>query len=150
MQYPVGDKQANQLAARFFEAIAAFHPVDVALAEARKSIMVEGQVNRDVIAPVLYLQAADGALFQKARNWPVIGLGIVVPIAIIALLLLFQSNRTKSFAQQTAQAENSLRIEAQVNEEIAKNTAMQNKLIAEAKTLADRALEIQVLNCLYY
>jgi WD40 repeat protein/CHAT domain-containing protein len=83
MQYFISDMQANPLTTQFFAALAAGRPVDVAMAEARSVLMKKGQVNRDVFSPVLYLQAEDGALFPKAKNWPVIGLGVALLIAAI-------------------------------------------------------------------
>jgi CHAT domain-containing protein len=83
MQYFISDMQANPLTTQFFAALAAGRPVDVAMAEARSALIKNEQVGRDVFSPVLYLQADDGALFPKAKNWPVIGLGVVVLIAAI-------------------------------------------------------------------
>lgn len=82
MQYFISDKQANDLTTQFFIGLAAGRPVDVALAEARKVLIRRGQVGRDVFAPVLYLQAEDGALFQKPKNWPVISLSVALALAM--------------------------------------------------------------------
>ncbi|MEH1784527.1 MAG: CHAT domain-containing protein [Nostoc sp.] len=81
MQYFISDMQANPLTTQFFAALAAGRPVDVAMAEARAVLMKKGQVSRDVFSPVLYLQAEDGALFPKAKNWPAISLGVALLIA---------------------------------------------------------------------
>jgi WD40 repeat protein/CHAT domain-containing protein len=83
MQYFISDMQANPLTTQFFAALAAGRPVDVAMAEARAVLMSQGQVNRDVFSPVLYLQAEDGALFPKTKNWPAISLGVALLIAAV-------------------------------------------------------------------
>lgn len=83
MQYFISDMQALPLTTQFFAALAAGRPVDVAMAEARSGLMKNEKVNRDVFSPVLYLQAEDGALFPKAKNWPAISLGVAFLIATI-------------------------------------------------------------------
>jgi len=83
MQYFISDMQANPLTTQFFAALAAGRPVDVAMAEARAVLIKKRQVSRDVFSPVLYLQAEDGALFPKAKNWPAISLGVALLIAVI-------------------------------------------------------------------
>jgi WD40 repeat protein len=98
MQYFISDMQANSLTTQFFAALAAGRPVDVAMAEARSVLMKKGQVNRDVFSPVLYLQAEDGVLFPKAKNWPVIGLGVALLIAAIVGGLLYRSAEIRQAA----------------------------------------------------
>ena len=83
MQYFISDMQANPLTTQFFAALAAGRPIDRAMAEARAVLMSKGQVNRDVFSPVLYLQAEDGALFPKTKNWPAISLGVALLIAAV-------------------------------------------------------------------
>jgi WD40 repeat protein/CHAT domain-containing protein len=83
MQYFISDMQANPLTTQFFAALAAGRSVDIAMAEARSVLMKKGQVSRDVFSPVLYLQAEDGALFPKAKNWPAISLGVALLMAAI-------------------------------------------------------------------
>lgn len=83
MQYFISDRQANPLTTQFFAALAAGNSVDVALAEARKTLISKGTVGRDVFSPVLYLQAEDGRLFQKPKPWPVISLSVLLVIAML-------------------------------------------------------------------
>lgn len=82
MQYFISDRQSLPLTTQFFAALAAGRPVDMAMAEARSVLVKKGQVNRDVFSPVLYLQADDGSLFPKAKNWPAISLSIALLIAM--------------------------------------------------------------------
>ena len=96
MQYFMSDMQANKLTAQFFATIAVFDPVDVALAEARKATMAEGHVGRDVLAPVMYLQAEDGNLFRRARNWPARVLAIFLFLALIGVGLLVYFGQRES------------------------------------------------------
>lgn len=101
MQYPISDIQANELTARFFESVAAYYPVDVALAEARKSLVRSGLAGRDVIAPVMYLQAEDGALFRQAWNWTAIAIGFAVGLIIVAalgLMMAVQAQQARELA----------------------------------------------------
>jgi WD40 repeat protein/CHAT domain-containing protein len=101
MQYFISDMQANHLTTQFFAALAAGRPVDVAMAEARAGLIKKGLVSRDIFSPVLYLQAEDGALFPKAKNWPVISLGVALLIAVIFALhqvQKFQRQRVEQLA----------------------------------------------------
>jgi|GEM_PF-1411198 WD40 repeat protein/CHAT domain-containing protein len=84
MQYFISDRQANPLTTQFFAALAAGRPVDVALAEARKTLIKKETVGRDVFSPVLYLQAEDGVLFPKAKEWPVIVRNLVIGILLFS------------------------------------------------------------------
>jgi WD40 repeat protein/CHAT domain-containing protein len=91
MQYPINDRQANPLTTQFFAALAAGRPVDTAMAEARAVMIKKGHLNRDVFSPVLFLQTDNGALFQKAKSWPLIILSLMA--LIIATVYLYQTNR---------------------------------------------------------
>jgi len=82
MQYDVFDEEANILSARFFESLSALHPIDSALAEARKSIADDQRPLRDIFAPVLFLKGKTSNLFQRARNW----LAILFATALVAAL----------------------------------------------------------------
>lgn len=142
MQYPISDVQANQLTPRFFESLAAFYSVDVALAEARKSLIRGGQAGRDVVSPVIFLQAEDGALFQRARNWLAIGatsFAVIAMLGFIVQTLLFQPDRQQiTNAQRTAQAEITQRVVAETQQAIAQVTARaEAQRRATAQTQAD-------------
>lgn len=63
MQAPVSDTVAIALAQAFYAALADWHPVDAALAEARKSIFTEVD-EVEWATPVLYLRSRDGQLFD--------------------------------------------------------------------------------------
>lgn len=102
MQYYISDMQANTLTTHFFVGLAAGRPVDVALAEARNALISKGDVGRDVFAPVLYLQAEDGVLFQKPKNWPAISLSVALVIAMIvggAIARINEINEIKGFME---------------------------------------------------
>ena len=103
MQYFISYRQANPLTTQFFAALAAYRPVDVALAEARKPLIKKEIVGRDVFSPVLYLQAEDGALFQKAKNGSLWGLVAISPILIILMIFSYffwkQSERQRAISE---------------------------------------------------
>jgi dipeptidyl aminopeptidase/acylaminoacyl peptidase len=105
MQYSLSDRQANDLTSQFFAALAAECPVDVALAEARKVLIRQGQVGRDVFSPVLYLQAKDGALFPKAKNWLVPALGALLIAISIAGWQFLQIASTSGINKMTTSSE---------------------------------------------
>ena len=125
MQYEVEDKNASRLSARFFESLAAFRPVDAALSEARKSILDQFKVVRDVFAPVLFLQGDKSNLFQKARNWLAITFGIAFILAVIigcfAIYNAQQASVQKLAALSTADAEANARKTQQVIAQVEKN-----------------------------
>lgn len=88
MQYFVSGMQAATLSAEFFAHLAAFEPVDVALAAARAALISQDEVRRDVLAPVIYLQTDSAELFAKARNWWAIGLLGMLPILMLLAIFL--------------------------------------------------------------
>lgn len=94
MQYEIGDDQANLLTTRFFELIANFRSVDVALADARKALLKERKILRDVFAPVLYLQGQTSNLFRRTRNWIAISLGVFSSILLVTLFIFFMYNES--------------------------------------------------------
>lgn len=65
MQFPIADEAAVRLSGELYRAIADGYPVDAALAEARKAIYADGVAWG---TPVLYMRAADGQLFDIARQ----------------------------------------------------------------------------------
>ncbi|BAY11118.1 CHAT domain-containing WD40 repeat protein [Calothrix sp. NIES-2098] len=109
MQYYFSDQQANPLTTHFFAALAAGCPVDVAMAEARSGLIKKGEVFRDVFSPVLYLQAEDGALFPKAKNWPAISLGVALLIATIVGGAFFQIAETNQIRDWISSSQSKLR-----------------------------------------
>jgi WD40 repeat protein/CHAT domain-containing protein len=115
MQYSISNMPANDLTSQFFAALAAEWPVDVALAEARKVLIRQGVVGRDVFSPVLYLQAEDGALFPKAKNWPVIVRNLVIGILLVSISWLglrifstYQINRMMASSEALFTSNNQL------------------------------------------
>jgi WD40 repeat protein len=118
MQYEISDEQANLLAARYFETIANFRPLDVALAESRKALLKEKRVLRDVFSPVIYLQSKTSNLFQRAINWWTIGFAVIAIMAICLASILGGQVGTSlikiGLANATAQAE-ATRAEAQAS-----------------------------------
>lgn len=131
MQYLVNDREANLLTARYFEALAKFRPVDVALAEARKEIFKDKEVVRDVFAPVLFLQSGSGHLFRPSRNWLALGFGIVATVLLLVLALLAPRYAT---AAQTAQAEATNRARAEATAWAEATTRVQAEATAQAES----------------
>lgn len=68
MQYTVTDSAAIELAASFYQAIANYYPVDAALAEARKTLLVRNNHRLEWGTPVLFMRAADGQLFRTEHK----------------------------------------------------------------------------------
>jgi hypothetical protein len=66
MQFKVTDKAAITFARKFYGTMAYNHPVDAALAEARKAIYLD-QNPTEWGTPVLYMNASDGQIFQFDR-----------------------------------------------------------------------------------
>lgn len=113
MQYKLDDIPAGWMAAHFFDALANSRSVDVALAEARMALLRLRRIPaQDVVSPVMYLQAEDGQLFPRKRNWPTISaivLASVVTLAVILLLLLRLETRDRRVqAQQLAERSQTL------------------------------------------
>lgn len=129
MQYVISEDQATPLTTQFFEGLAQFQPVDMALAEARKVLIRPSHPpGRDVISPVIYLQTKEGVLFQPARNWAVLGVTAMLPLLVFLSVLLI-------FVQQAAQLETTQRIVAETQQAIARVTAQAEatrRVIAEA------------------
>jgi WD40 repeat protein/CHAT domain-containing protein len=105
MQYSLSDMSANDLTSQFFAALAAECPVDVALADARKALIRQGRVGRDVFSPVLYLQAENGALFPKAKDWLVPALGALAIAISFAGWLGLQIASTSEINRMTTSSE---------------------------------------------
>lgn len=70
MQYAITDQAAIQLSRVFYEFFGDGQAVDTALGEARKALSLANQNSLEWVAPVLYLRAPDGLLFnlQAAEN----------------------------------------------------------------------------------
>ncbi|HEV2842601.1 MAG TPA: CHAT domain-containing protein [Chthoniobacterales bacterium] len=62
MQFEISDKGAVEFARRFYRAAAEGYPIDAAVSEARKALFATGSL--EWATPVLYLRAADTAIFQ--------------------------------------------------------------------------------------
>jgi hypothetical protein len=65
MQFPITDEAAAHFAARFYTALAAGDPVDIALVRARRLLYTEG-FGVEWGTPVLYLRGADAQIFDPA------------------------------------------------------------------------------------
>jgi WD40 repeat protein len=138
MQYRIGDGAAGEVAGRFFESLGAMYPVDVALAEARKALLGDGGGGRDAMAPVLYLEAEDGALFRRAWNWPAIGLLItLVVVALVLGSLSLSQARQTHIAESTAQAEATGRAIARLEQATAQAQADARRRESRARELAE-------------
>lgn len=97
----------------FFRRIAAYRPIDVAIAEARYNLFIEGSVTRDFIAPVMYLQTADSRLFRSAVPRLLVALIVVIILAVGAtgtqaffngLQTEFQRREQETLQQQEAES----------------------------------------------
>jgi formylglycine-generating enzyme required for sulfatase activity len=65
MQYPIRERAALVFTREFYRSLALGHPVDAAIAEARKGIYLDGRGQAsDWGIPVLFLRARDGQLFD--------------------------------------------------------------------------------------
>lgn len=152
MQYIAGDDPSNPttepLTAHFFEALASFRPVDIALSEARKSILDEHRQNvgvtRDVFAPVLYLQSESSNLFRRARNWSAIILGIaLVIVAILGSIALY---RSQLFSEE-ASLQSELRVAAELDRDVKERETISFDL---AKQSIDALQENNIQDALGY
>jgi len=65
MQFEITDEAAITFAREFYSAVADGHPVDAALAEARKGIYAQGN-EVEWATPVLYMRSPDGMIFDFA------------------------------------------------------------------------------------
>ncbi|MEZ4866974.1 MAG: CHAT domain-containing protein [Caldilineaceae bacterium] len=64
MQFPISDRAAVLLAQEFYQTLALGYPVDTALDEARKAIYEQDADHFEWGAPVLFMRADDGLLFD--------------------------------------------------------------------------------------
>jgi WD40 repeat protein len=140
MQYYISNLQANRLPAPFLASLAAFHAVDVALAEARNALVTDAGIKRDVLAPVIYLQTDDGELFQRARNWARWVLAAMIPIVILfAAWALYsqrsavESEKQKATAAANARAEATGRAMAEATSEIRQFQTWQEESLRQAE-----------------
>jgi len=149
MQYEISDDQANLFTARYLEIIANFRPLDVALAEARKTLLKEHNILRDVFSPVIYLQSKTSNLFQHTRNWLTIGIALLAIITTILAIWLgsqVESSYLKAEkANTTAQAEASANATAQVQANEQRSLARSEQLAAQALTQLDKKLDLGLL-----
>jgi WD40 repeat protein len=66
MQFEISDPAALVFSQSFYEAIADFLPVDVAMVEARKTMFAQGN-EVEWATPVLYLRSRDGRIFTRGE-----------------------------------------------------------------------------------
>ena len=67
MQYEITDDAAKEFGRAFYEAIADDLPVDIAVAEARKSLSIQMSSTLEWGTPVLFMRTDDGVLFRIRR-----------------------------------------------------------------------------------
>jgi len=144
MQYPVGDTDANRLTARFFETLAAYRPFDVAMAEARKAIMKDERVSRNVFAPRLYLQTEASNFFRPNRNWLAIlfAIGFVFAAILACIGLNTAQENLKDFEASQLAVQGSQVLSSGGNPETAALLALRSLKIAyqpEADLVAQEA-----------
>jgi hypothetical protein len=70
MQYEITDDAAKEFSRSFYEGVAASLPVDLAMAEARKSVAHEITNSLEWGTPVLFMRSPDGVLFKVRRPRP--------------------------------------------------------------------------------
>jgi hypothetical protein len=70
MQYPITDRVAVEFARSFYESLADGLPADAAVAEARKTVSIAVTGTLEWGTPVLFMRAADGAMFDLADQRP--------------------------------------------------------------------------------
>jgi branched-chain amino acid transport system substrate-binding protein len=68
MQYEITDEAATEFGRSFYEAIADGSPVDIAVAEARKSVSIQMSNTLEWGTPVLFMRTDDGVLFRIRRT----------------------------------------------------------------------------------
>ena len=68
MQYEITDDAAKEFGRAFYEAIADGSPVDIAVAEARKSLSIQMTSTLEWGTPVLFMRTDDGVLFRMHRS----------------------------------------------------------------------------------
>jgi hypothetical protein len=64
MQYPISDRAALEFSRSFYGALAAGLPVEAATGEARKAMSLSTPYSLEWLAPVLFLRASDGRLWD--------------------------------------------------------------------------------------
>lgn len=80
MQYPIRDEAALIFTRHFYHSVATGFPIDLAISEARRSILVELGMDRpDWAAPVLYLRAKNSKLFSIVQPLQLQAIDIPVP-----------------------------------------------------------------------
>ncbi|HEV7504990.1 MAG TPA: SAVED domain-containing protein [Thermoanaerobaculia bacterium] len=68
MQFPIADEDAIHFSKVFYSALAAGEPVDVAVSEGRRALYILDRWSPDWAAPVLFLRARDGRIFDLPRR----------------------------------------------------------------------------------
>lgn len=68
MQFPIADEDAIRFSKVFYESLAAGEPVDVATGEGRRAIYLIHRHSLDWAAPILFLRARDGRIFDVDRR----------------------------------------------------------------------------------
>ena len=68
MQYEITDDAAKEFGRSFYEAVADGSPVDIAVAEARKSLSIQMSSTLEWGTPVLFMRTDDGVLFRMRRS----------------------------------------------------------------------------------
>jgi len=68
MQFPIADEDAIRFSKGFYESLAAGEPVDVAVSEGRRALYFIHRHALDWAAPVLFLRARDGRIFNLPRR----------------------------------------------------------------------------------
>jgi tetratricopeptide (TPR) repeat protein len=68
MQFEISDRAARLLAETFYESLALNLPVDRAITEARREIVLTEPNSLEWATPVLFMQVADGQLFNLQRT----------------------------------------------------------------------------------
>ena len=134
MQFEITDQAAITFAEEFYTAVADGHPVDAALADARKAIFGTGN-EIEWGTPVLYLRAPDGRLFS------------VNPDALAARKLAEEARQAEEAKQRAEEAQQTEEAKRRAEEarqaEEAKRRAEEARQAEEAKQRAEEARQAE-------
>jgi hypothetical protein len=114
MQSDINDNKANMLTTTFFRSLSNFQPVDRAFALARKSLITQNRANRDMVAPVMYLQTRKSHIFQADRlrvYGPALAIILVLLALMFAVYFLLNSFRIQILSEEQIALETQKRVQ---------------------------------------
>ena len=112
MQFEISDDAAKTFAGEFYSAIADGFPVDAAVSESRKAMVLECR-GQEWATPVLYMRSSDGNLFELASESDTEEIETVVPVeGFEAVLSLDTDSPSPRLAESTETASQRLQPDA--------------------------------------